>query len=64
MNFEVLESSIFFIVILWIFKKQLCEISKGGEGVFAFLFVNFEIFCFGIFEILESSIFLLRGLQK
>ncbi len=44
--FEVLEFSIFFLVILLVFKSICVKFHKGGKGVFALLLVNFESFLF------------------
>jgi len=49
----------FFLVILGVFNFFCLKFHKWGNGVCAFLFVNFESFLFSDFEILESSILLL-----
>jgi hypothetical protein len=30
--FKVLESSIFFLVVLWVFKKHCAKVSERGKG--------------------------------
>jgi hypothetical protein len=42
----------FFFVILWVFRKTLCEVSQGRK-VFAFLLVNFKSFLFSYFKVPE-----------
>jgi len=45
-QFKVPKFSIFLLVILWVFKNFCVKFHKGGEGLFAFLLVNFESFLF------------------
>jgi hypothetical protein len=49
--FEVLKSSIFLFIILWVFKKQLCEVSQGGRGGYLPFFLwTLKVFCFLILK--------------
>jgi hypothetical protein len=46
--------SIFFL-LFWGLQIFCMKFHKGGEGVFAFLLVNFNGFVFWYFEVLEFS---------
>jgi hypothetical protein len=49
----------FFLIILGVFNFFVWSFHKQGNGVYAFLHMNFKIFLFSYIEIPESSIFFL-----
>ncbi len=76
--FEVLKLSIFILVILWVFKKKLCEVLQGERGgiclssrefwkFFVFVFWSFGIFNFlfvilGVFKFVLCEVSQVRKL--